>query len=74
MSKQMRVIDTMSNGGPPVKTCDVTVRAVEKWIVENDKVFSTTKLFSYNMVNQEYVAVLKCSVFKCFKDMQSTQH
>ena len=55
----MQVNYIMSNGGPPGKTCDVTVRAVEKWIVENSKVFSTAKWFSYNKVNQEYVAMLK---------------
>ena len=64
----MRVIDDMSDGSPPVRTCDVTVRAVERWIAENDKLFSMAKLFLYNMVNQEYVAVLNCSVCKCFKD------
>ena len=64
----MRVIDTTFSGGLPAKKCDATVRTVEKWIEENDKVFSTAKWLLYSNVNQEYVATLKCSACKHFQD------
>ena len=64
----MREIDTKSNGGPHANKCVVTVRTVEKWIVENDKVLSMAKWLSSNKVHQEYVALLICFVCKCFKD------
>ena len=53
------MLDTMSNGGPPAKKCDATVRTVEKWIAENDNVVSMAKWLSYNKVHQGYIAVIK---------------
>ena len=58
----MQVIDTISNVGPPARTCDVTVRVVKEW-TEGKKTrcsawFSMAKWLSYINVDQGYVAVL----------------
>ena len=50
---------------PPSKKCGLTMKTVDKWIVDNDKTLNTTTWLKYDKVDREYVATLKCSV--CFR-------
>ena len=50
---------------PPSKKRGLTMKTVDKWIVDNDKTLNTTTWLKYDKVDREYVATLKCSV--CFR-------
>ena len=49
----------------PSKKRGLTMKTVDKWIVDNDKTLNTTTWLKYDKVDREYVATLKCSV--CFR-------
>ena len=49
----------------PSKNRGLTMKTVDKWIVDNDKTLNTTTWLKYDKVDREYVATLKCSV--CFR-------
>ena len=50
-----------TNDVPP-KKCGVTVKTIQKWVVDSDREMDTSVWLRYEKVDRENVATLKCCV------------
>lgn len=55
-------------GPPPAKRRGVTTKTIDRWIQTNDKVLNTTTWLTYEVVDREFVACMKCRVCIRFKE------
>ena len=53
---------------PPAKRRKVTVTTVNKWKAENDKALNTTAWLTFEKLDRDHVALLKCSVCARFEE------
>ena len=63
---------TVSSDCPPAKW-GVTIKSVNKWIVENDKQLDTTTWLCYEKADQEHMLSLKCSICIQFQEKLLSQ-
>ena len=58
----------MAEAGPPAKKRKLTVSTVNKWKEENDKTYNTSTWLTFEKLDQDHVASLKCSVRTKFEE------
>ena len=68
MSKRAACSASSAGSCPPPKKRGLRTTTVDKWIVESDKALNTATWLSYEKVNREFVASLKCKVCVQYKD------
>ena len=75
MSEQKRAAEAEPERGCIAKKRKVTVKTVQKWVQENDKALNTATWLTFDKLDRENVAMLKCSVCTKFeKKLQSTRN
>lgn len=75
MSERKRTAEAEPEGGRIAKKRKVTVKTVQKWVKENDKALDTATWLTFDKLDREDVATLKCSVcIKFEKKLQSTRN
>ena len=70
MSERKRTDEAEPEGSRIAKKRKVTVKTMQKWVKENDKALDTATWLTFDKLNQEDAATLKCSV--CIKFEKKT--
>ena len=57
-----------TEAAPPAKRRKVTVNTVNKWKAENDKALNTPTWLTFEKLDRDHVAFVKCSVCGRFEE------
>ena len=64
---QKDIAKATASGPPSVKRSKVTINTLNKWKVENDKALNTSMWLTFEKLDRDHVALLKCNVCSRFE-------